>query len=64
MRCVACDDPLSPKEESMKSQVTGEDFLLCTPCLGKAGLLQTAVENPLAEEDVYMDISRLEEDFK
>ena len=64
MRCVACDDPLSPKEESMKSQVTGQDFLLCMKCMNEAGLLQFAEENPLAEADVYMDISRLEEDFK
>lgn len=49
MRCVACDDPLSALEMSRKSPVTGEDYLLCTPCLAKAGLLVHSIENPLAD---------------
>lgn len=61
MRCVACDEPLSPKEQSMKSTITGEDFLLCMKCLNEAGLLQAVEESPIAEEDVYFDISKLEE---
>ena len=53
MRCVACDDMLSALEMSRKSPATGEDYLLCTPCLMEAGLLVHSIENPLAdvEED-------------
>lgn len=65
MRCVACNEPLSSLEMGRKSPVTGEDYLLCTKDLREAGLLVTAEENPIAEEDVYVDISGMtEEDFK
>lgn len=51
MRCVACDDPLTALEQSRKSPTTGEDYLLCTPCLREAGLLVPSVENPLADTE-------------
>lgn len=51
MRCVACDDPLTGLEQSRKSPITGEDYLLCTPCLREAGLLIPSVENPLADTE-------------
>lgn len=54
---------MSSKEMGRKSPVTNEEYLLCTPCLKEAGLLIEAVENPLAEEDVYLDISGLQEEF-
>ena len=51
MRCVACDEPLTGLEQSRKSPTTGEDYLLCTPCLREAGLLVPSVENPLADTE-------------
>ena len=50
MRCVACDEPMTGLEMSRKSPVTGEEYLLCTACLIKAGLLVEATENPLADD--------------
>lgn len=52
MRCVACDDPLTGLEQSRKSPTTGEDYLLCTPCLREAGLLVPSIENPLADDQM------------
>jgi hypothetical protein len=52
MHCVACDDPLTPKEMGRKSPITGEDYLLCTPCLEAAGLLQQAIEIPIADDSL------------
>lgn len=64
MRCVACDEPMTPMEQSRKSPTTGQEYLLCTPCLREAGLLSDAIENPIAE-DVYQDIAMLtDEDFR
>lgn len=61
MRCVACDELLTPREISRKSPITGEEYQLCTPCLKEAGLLIESNENPVAE-DVYVDISGLAEE--
>lgn len=68
MRCVACDVPLTQKEESMKSPITGEDYLLCTKDGKAAGLAVylDIVEDegpPPVEEDAYTAISGLDEIF-
>lgn len=39
MRCIACDDMLTSGEMGKKSPITGEEYLLCRPCLKEAGLL-------------------------
>ena len=51
MRCVACDDPLTSGEMGKKSPVTGEDYLLCRPCLKEAGLL-----SPQEHQEMVIDM--------
>lgn len=68
MRCVCCDEPLSSYEMGLKSKVTGENFWMKVKCLKEAGLLQDddipQPSEPVVEEDVYMSISGLDEEFE
>lgn len=65
MRCVACDKVLSEREERIKSPVTGEEYQMCLHDLKEAGLLHGDIgaPPPVEEEDPYMAISQLDEEF-
>ena len=69
MRCVSCDDPLTSHEMG-KKDADGQEYLLCVPCLGKAGLLtqqereqlRPTTDQPPIEEDFEPLIEELDLD--
>lgn len=53
MRCVSCDWPLTSQEMGKKSPLDRQEYLMCFPCLKKAGLLthQELERMPLETSD-------------